>query len=188
MAFLKSVGTLTREGIDQLKKKDYEKAFKSFRRASKKKPNDVDLLVYLSQSQTALGLIDDALETLDRAIELDSNNIIHWQLKATNLMMLKRYEDAIPVIDKCMELRPGDVNFIMRGQVEYNLERYESAGEWFDRALEFDPENPLSNQMKGLALYNLNRYSEAVSHLEKALAIGESGAIKKILEDCRTKM
>ncbi len=188
MAFLKSVETLTLDGIEQLKKKEYAKAMKNFQRALKKRPKDVSILNYLSQSQTALGLMDEALGTLDKAIEYEPGNIIHWQLKATNLMMLNRYEEAIPVIDKCMELKPGDVNFIMRGQVEYSLERYESAGEWFDRALEFDPDNPISNQMKGMVLYNLKQFSMAIPHLEKALTIGDSEIIEKILEDCRLRV
>jgi tetratricopeptide (TPR) repeat protein len=188
MAFLKSAETLTLDGIEQLKRKEYQKAMKNFLRASKKKPEDVSILNYLSQSQTAVGLMDEAITTLDKAIELDLSNIILWQLKVTNLMMLEMYEDAIPVIEKCMELKPGDVNFIMRGQIEYNLERYESAGGWFDRALEFDPDNPLSNQMKGLVLYNLKEHSLAIPHLEKALTIGGSEAIEAVLEDCRSRV
>ncbi len=184
MAFLKSAKTLTREGIEQLKKKDFEKALKSFQRAAKKKPKDVDILNFLSQAQTALGMIEEALVSVDKAIEYDPSNVIHWQLKATNLMMLQRNEEAIPVIEKCMELQPGDVNFIMRGQVDYILNDYASAGEWFDKALEIDPENPLSNHMKGLSLYNLGLYSEAIPHLEKALVVGDSEAVQNILDDC----
>ena len=184
MAFLKSAKTLTREGIEQLKKKDFEKALKSFQRAAKKKPKDVDILNFLSQAQTALGMIEEALVSVDKAIEYDPSNVIHWQLKATNLMMLQRNEEAIPVIEKCMELQPGDVNFIMRGQVDYILNDYASAGEWFDKALEIDSENPLSNHMKGLSLYNLGLYSEAIPHLEKALVVGDSEAVQNILDDC----
>jgi tetratricopeptide (TPR) repeat protein len=187
MAFLKSAETLTLDGIEHLKKTRYEKALKSFQRASNKKPRDVNILNYLSQSQTALGRMEEAIDTIDKAIGIDPSNILHWQLKATNLMMLKRYEEAIPVIDKCMEMRPGDVHFIMRGQVEYNLERYESAGEWFDRALELDPDNPLSNQMKGLILYHMKRFSAAIPHLEKALLVLKTESIEKILEDCRAR-
>ena len=35
--------------------------------------------------------------------------------------MVKRYEEAISVIDKCMEMRLGDVNIIMWGQVKLTL-------------------------------------------------------------------
>ncbi|MFC1803186.1 hypothetical protein ACFL0D_04370 [Thermoproteota archaeon] len=38
-----------------------------------------------------------------------------------------------------MELRLYAANFIMWGQDDYNLEGYESAGEWFNQALEIDP-------------------------------------------------
>ena len=187
MAFLKSAKTLTITGIDHLKKKEYEKALKCFKRASKKKPRDVNILNFLSQTQTALGMIEAALVSIDKAIEFDPGNVIHWQLKATNLMMLQRNEEAIPVIEKCMELQPGDVNYLMRGQVDYILKDYASAGEWFDRALEIDPENPLSNHMKGLVLYNLRLYSEAIPHLEKVLVVGDAYAVKSILDDCMSR-
>ena len=187
MAFLKSAKTLTITGIDHLKKKEYEKALKCFKRASKKKPRDVNILNFLSQTQTALGMIEAALVSIDKAIELDPGNVIHWQLKATNLMMLQRNEEAIPVIEKCMELQPGDVNYLMRGQVDYILKDYASAGEWFDRALEIDPENPLSNHMKGLVLYNLRLYSEAIPHLEKVLVVGDAYAVKSILDVCMSR-
>ena len=187
MAFLKSAKTLTIDGIDHLNKKEYEKALKCFRRASNKKPRDVNILNFLSQAQTALGMIEAALVSVDKAIEYDPGNVIHWQLKATNLMMLQRHEEAIPVIERCMELQPGDVNYLMRGQVDYILKDYASAGEWFDRALEIDPENPLSNHMKGLVLYNLGLYSEAISHLEKVLVVGDSEAVQNILDDCKLR-
>ena len=187
MAFLKSAKTLTSEGIEQLKKKDFDKALKSFQRAAKKKPRDVNILNYLSQALTALGRIDDALDTIGKAIEYEPSNIIHWQLKATYLMMMERYEEAVPVIEKCMELRPSDVNFLMRGQVDYILKQYESAGEWFDRALKIDPENPLSNHMKGLVLYNLGLYSEAIPHLEKVIVVGGAEAVQSILDDCKSR-
>jgi tetratricopeptide (TPR) repeat protein len=187
MAFLKSAETLTINGIDHLKKKEYEKALKRFQQASKKKPGDVNILNFLSQAQTALGMMEEALVTVDKAIEYDPSNVIFWQLKATNLMMLHRNEEAKPVIEKCMELQPGDVNFIMRGQVDYVLDDLASAGEWFDKALGIDPENPISNHMKGMVLYKLGRFSEAIPHLEKALAVGDSETVQKLLDDCRVR-
>lgn len=187
MAFLKSAETLTINGIDYLKKKEFEKALIRFQQASKKKPGDENILNFLSQAQTALGRMDEALVTLDRAIELDPSNVIFWQLKATNLMMLQRNEEAIPVIEKCMELQPGDVNFIMRGQVDYALDDLASACEWFDKALEIDLENPISNHMKGMVLYKLGMFTEAIPHLEKALAVGKTETIQNLLDDCRSR-
>ncbi|GAG09613.1 unnamed protein product, partial [marine sediment metagenome] len=58
MAFLKSAETLTINGIDHMKKREYKKALKRFQQASKKKPGDVNILNYMSQAQTALGLMD----------------------------------------------------------------------------------------------------------------------------------
>jgi tetratricopeptide (TPR) repeat protein len=187
MAFLKSAETLTINGLDHMKKNEFEKALKRFQQASRKKPGDVNILNYMSQAETALGLMEDALVTIDKGIEFDPSNVIFWQLKATNLMMLQRNEEAIPVIEKCMELQPGDVNFIMRGQVDYALDDLASAGKWFDKALEIDSENPISNHMKGMVLYKRGMFAEAIPHLEKALAMGETETIQNLLDDCRSR-
>ena len=102
-------------------------------------------------------------------------------------MMLERYEEAAPVIEACIALRPGDVAYLMRGQVDFNQERYDEAEVWFNKALEIDPENPLSNQMKGLTLFYLQRFAEAIPHLEQALVVGNSESIRNIIETCKAQ-
>jgi tetratricopeptide (TPR) repeat protein len=75
----------------------------------------------------------------------------------------------------------------MRGQVDYALDDLASAGKWFDKALEIDPENPISNHMKGMVLYKSGLFSEAIPHLEKAQAVGETETIQNLLDDCRSR-
>ena len=187
MSFLKSAETLTLEGIEHLKKKEHQKALDRFKRAHKKKPKDVNIVNYLAQAQLGVGKVDEALETIDKAIELDAGNVLHHQLKATFLMIQGRYEESIPVIDNCIELQPGDVAFLMRGQVDFNLQNYDAAEVWVDKALGIDPENPLSNQMKGLVLFHQQRFDEAIPYLEKSLSVGDSESIRKIIEDCKAR-
>lgn len=187
MAFLKTAETLTLEGIEHLKKMQYMKALDRFTRAQKKKPRDVNIISYLSQAQLTVGEAEKAVETINEAISLDPGNVIHHQLKATYLMKQEKYEEAAPVIEKAIELRPGDVAFLMRGQVDFNLQRYDEAELWFDKALSYDPESPLSNQMKGLVLFHQQKFGEAIPYLEKALAVGNIETIKAILDECLTK-
>jgi tetratricopeptide (TPR) repeat protein len=187
MAFLKSAKTLMLEGVEHLKKNEHEKALDRFKRAHIKKPEDVDTINYLAQALLGVGRIDEALETIEKAIEIEPRNVIHQQLKATFLMIQKRYEDAAPVIEACIELKPGDVAYLMRGQVDFNLQRYDEAEKWFDIALRIDPENPLSNQMKGLTLFYQQRFAEAIPHLEQALVVGDSESIRNIIEKCKAQ-
>lgn len=188
MAFLKTAETLTLEGIEHLKKMQYKKALDRFTRARKKKPRDINIISYLSQAQLAVGEAGKAVETINEAIKLDPGNVIHHQLKATYLMKQEKFEEAAPVIEKAIELRPGDVAFLMRGQVDFNLQRYDEAEIWFDKALGYDPENPLSNQMKGLVMFHQQKYGDAISFLEKALAVGNIETIQAIIDDCKEKM
>jgi tetratricopeptide (TPR) repeat protein len=187
MAFLKSAKTLMLEGVDHLRKKEYKKALDRFERALKKTPEDVDIINYLAQALLGVGNIEEALKVIEKAIQIDPRNVTNQQLKATFLMMLEMYEEAAPVIDICIALQPGDVAYLMRGQVDYNLQKYYEAELWFDKALEIDPENPLSNQMKGLVLFYQKRFDEAISYLEQSLVEGESESIRKIIETCKVQ-
>ena len=64
----------------------------------------------------------------------------------------------------------------------------ESALGFFDKALELDERNPLSNHMKGLVLYRLQRYEETIPFLETALSFGESESLRNILNDCKKRL
>ncbi len=185
MAFLKSFVTLKLEGVEHLKKGEFKKALDRFNRANKKKPENVEILSYLSQAQLGLGDVDGALESIEQAISLEPSNVVHLQLKATYLMRKQEFGEAVEIIDRCIEMRPGDVAYLMRGQVDFNEKRYEAAETWFDKALELDPENPLSNQMKGLVLFYKRQFTEAIPFLEKSLAVGESEAVRNLIEECK---
>ena len=52
-----------------------------------------------------------------------------------------------------------------------DLEKYEEAITWFDRALTLDPENVDIINEKGIALGKLSRYEEAITWFDRALSI-----------------
>lgn len=187
MAFLKSADRLVKEGVVHIQKKDFKKALKSLQRAEKKKPNEPNILNYISQAYAGLGDIEKANEHIIRSISLEPETPIHRQLYATYLMRQGKHNEAIPVIDKALEIQPADVIYTLRGQADYNLGNLESALIYFDKALDLDNHNPLSNHMKGLVLFKLQHYEEAIPFLETALSFGESDSLRRILEDCQTR-
>ncbi|WP_341734080.1 tetratricopeptide repeat protein, partial [Microcoleus sp. EPA2] len=82
---------------------------------------------------------DEALECLDKAIEIDSNYARGWAYKGTVFNSIERYEEALISCDKAIEL---DANYqsawANRGNVLNNLKRYDEALASFDRAIELD--------------------------------------------------
>ena len=187
MAFLKSAATHVKEGVRHLQTQDYGKALKSFQHAEKRKPKDPAIKNYISQAYAGLDDMEKAHEYILKAITLEPQAPIHRQLYATYLMRQGRYHEAIPVIDESLETQPSDVIYILRGQADYNMGNMDSALEFFDKALQLDPNNPLANHMIGLSYYRLERYAEAIPHLEAALSFGEIKSLMDILEDCKVK-
>ncbi len=51
---------------------------------------------------------DEALECLDKAIEIDSNYAIAWRIRGEVLDDLKRYDEALVSYDRAIEL---DANY-----------------------------------------------------------------------------
>lgn len=187
MAFLKSADKLIKEGLLHLQAWELEKALTSFQQAEKKRPEDPNILNYISQTYSAMDDVDKATEYILKAITLDPQSPTHKQLYATFLMRQGKNHEAIPIIDETLEMQQVDVIYILRGQADYNMGNMESALEFFDKALELDPNNPLANHMKGLVLYRIKRYAEAIPYLEKALAVVNIESLRGIIEDCKTK-
>ena len=175
------------EGAKHFQERNYEKALKSFQYAEKKKPDDPLVLDYLSQVYAALNDLEKATEYILRAMTLEPDSSVHKQLYATYLMRQGKNEDAIFVIDEVLETQPVGILYVLRGQADFNLENFESAISYFDKALEVDPKNPLANHMKGILLYKLQKYTDAIPYLEEAMSFGEVESLKVILEDCRVK-
>jgi tetratricopeptide (TPR) repeat protein len=187
MAFLKSAERHTKEGVKHLQERNFEKALKSFKNAEKKKPEDPVIMDYLSQVYAAMNDLDKATEYILKAITVEPQSPIHKQLYATYLMRQEKNDEAIAVIDEVLEIQPVGIMYVLRGQADFNLENFDSAMTYFNKALELDPKNPLANHMKGLLLYRQQSYSEAIPYLEVALSFGEIESLKFILEDCRAK-
>ena len=52
-----------------------------------------------------------------------------------------------------------------------NLGKYNEAIEYYDKALEIDPENAEALNNKGVALDDLGKYNEAIEYYDKVLEI-----------------
>jgi tetratricopeptide (TPR) repeat protein len=187
MAFLKSANRHIKEGLLHLKDWELEEALKSFENADKKRPENADIMNYLSQTYAAMDDLDKASEYILKAITIEPQSPSHKQLYATYLMRQGKNHEAIPIIDETLELDKVDIIYILRGQADYNMGNLDSAIEYFDTALGMTPDNPLAHHMKGLALYKLKRYMDAIPHLEKALEVSEVESLRSILNDCKEK-
>jgi tetratricopeptide (TPR) repeat protein len=115
---------------------------------------------------------DEALECLEKAIEIDSNYARAWAKRGDVLDDIKRYDEALTSFDSALELDPNyKWAWANRGNVLDNLKRYDEALASFDRAIELDPNYKWAWRMRGDVLDNLKRYGEALASFDRAIEL-----------------
>jgi tetratricopeptide (TPR) repeat protein len=115
---------------------------------------------------------DEALECLEKAIEIDSNYARAWAHRGDVLESLKRYDEALVSYDRAIELDEYHPwHWAKRGYLLNNLKHYEEALESFDMAIELDDNDPWDWASRGDVLDNLKRYEEALESYDRALEL-----------------
>ncbi|MEA3283322.1 MAG: tetratricopeptide repeat protein, partial [Euryarchaeota archaeon] len=95
-----------------------------------------------------------------------------WRYEVGLLFSEGRYEDALEVFEKVLEINPEDESALsLKGLALVDLGRYEDALKALDKALEINPEDGFALSQKGLALVDLGRHRDAIEILNKALKI-----------------
>ena len=175
------------EGITLFRQRMFKEAAEKLEKAIDLAPENISLWNLHAQALASTGDYEEALKSIEVAVALDDSNFLNWQLKGTFLMRQGDLEVSKKAIDKSLELNKSSVTYTLRGQVDYNLQNYDEALGFFEKALNRDPDNPLANHMKGLVLFIEGKHGEAIPFIEKALAVGRSESLEKILEECRKR-
>ena len=122
----------------------------------------------------AIGL-DGPTKALNRNETASSYQNLLLKQKASALIDLERYDEALDVFETAIEKSPQDVNLQnSKGVVLLMMERFEDAIKCFDDALRMDPDSTLAAfawNNKGWALYSLKQYDEALTAFDQALML-----------------
>ena len=122
---------------------------------------------------------DEALQALDKAIELKPDYADAWLFEGMALSSLDRYNvAALQAIDKAIELNPNDASgWFVKGVALSNQSKYGEAIQADDKAIELKPDFAEAWDGKGLALYNQGKYDEALQALDKAIELKPDDAV-----------
>ena len=121
---------------------------------------------------------EEALASLDKAIELDLNYAFAWAHRGWVLDDLKRYEEALASLDKAVGLDPNDaMAWAFQGLVLFKLKCNKEALASYDRVIELDPNNAVAWFSRGWLLNNLKRHEEALASLDKAVELNPNNAV-----------
>ncbi|WP_375468619.1 tetratricopeptide repeat protein [uncultured Nostoc sp.] len=114
----------------------------------------------------------EALQDIDRAIEL--NPKLDWAIarRGETYRSMKRYPEALQDFDRAIELNPKyDWAIALRGLTFCLMERYPEALEDFDRAIELNPKLDWSIGHRGLTYHSMKRYPEALQDFDRAIEL-----------------
>ncbi|RXH13949.1 tetratricopeptide repeat protein [Bradyrhizobium guangzhouense] len=158
-------------GLLHLEFRQYNDALEWIVRAIRRAPKPE----YLASFATVLqqhGRCDEALNVLDKAIQLRRDDAGLWHQSGILLHRLGRNEEALARLDESERLCPDHAPTLrMRAWVLYGLKRYEEAATEGARAHRLDPGNADICNHLGLALRRLRRNEEALAWFEKAIAL-----------------
>lgn len=177
-------------GIANYQLKNYSEAIsditKSDKDANKIKP---DLLVYRGISKSKLndyyGAIADYNIIIENYASTYKDMASVYNNKAYTLILLNKLEEAIPLIDKALELNTSrDYIWDTKGELELKLGNYKECVIAMQKAIEISPTYGHAFLLKGIANIKLNNKSQGCLDLSRAGELGESKAYEEIKKYC----
>jgi serine/threonine protein kinase len=100
---------------------DYDAALVELEAAHKTLPNDPEVFELKGYIQRRQGKQEEALRSLQRALEVDPRNVLTLQQLALSYEWLRRYAEAESIWDRVLAIKPNDLETqLERARVELN--------------------------------------------------------------------
>jgi hypothetical protein len=113
-----------------------------------------------------------ALSNFDAAIKKVPDDAEAWVGKTSDLLGLKRYDEALQANDTAIRLRPNDpIVWNTRGLIFLRTDRYKEALKAFQKTTELGPQEPFGWFNIGLTLELMEEYSKALQVYDKVLEL-----------------
>lgn len=124
-----------------------------------------------------LGQPQESIAAFNRALEIDPSYSLAYYNLCNAQIRLEQYEAAVANCQEAIDKdgRWGDAKpayaWDMKGLALAKLGRHEESLAAHDRAVELDPNDPISWYNRGVALSDLERYEEAIASYDKVLEL-----------------
>jgi tetratricopeptide (TPR) repeat protein len=98
--------SLNHQGLEHLKKKEYDEAIRLFRQALQLQPDSVAALDNLGKALDAAGKDDDAIADFDKALKTAPENAAIYNDKGLALFHEKKYEESAAAYREALKIHP----------------------------------------------------------------------------------
>jgi TolB-like protein len=101
--------------------RDYDGALAELEIARRTLPNDPRVFELTGYIRRRQGQQNEALQHLQRALEIDPRNFFTLQQVALSYQMLRRYPEEVPPLDRALAINPGDTDTkVGRANVDFD--------------------------------------------------------------------
>src|SRR6266566_1884986 len=90
---------------------NYDRAREELAKAQHALPNNVQIFKFLGLINRREGRWDEAIRNLEHSLDLDPRNASTISDLGDTYLKLRRYEEAIAVVNRALALEPGSINF-----------------------------------------------------------------------------
>jgi serine/threonine protein kinase len=141
-------------------------------------PDSAHVLVVAGWLKQAHGQYEQAVDDLNRALEVDANNPEAWRRLARVYQDMNRPQDAEATYRRAIAAQPGYYRAYNDFGLFYNRRgQYREAEALFRQVTALVPEYPNGHTFLGLALMHQERYSEAEDAMRRSLQLRESANV-----------
>jgi len=143
-------------------------------KASKIKPDFVDLLHAKAACYSALEKYSDVIDVYNKILEIEPKDILALERKAETLLRINKLQEALDEgYNKILEIEESNFNVLeKKASILRKLKKYDESIEAYKKTLEIEPENTENLNDMGLALMGKGQYQQAIDECyEKVLCI-----------------
>src|SRR5690348_1014476 len=112
------------------------------------------------------GDYDGAIDKYDKALVMDKDNLFALEEKAYTLMAQKKYEEAIELCKKAIEVHPGEeylsTAYITYGNALDGLKKTDQSIAVYDEGIKAFPDEYQLHYNKGITLSSVKKYDETI--------------------------
>ncbi len=163
-------------GMSLIRKYKYQEGLKLVAEAVNKEPENVTFLFNYAFALKENGKKREAKAAFEKALELDPNNLEALLGLGRLLTELGDYDTCRELFQKAIDLKPDYYAAYASMGISYYKSSARKSVEWFDKALEINPEADDVYSLKGYALNILGDTEEAEKAMRRAIELKEDSA------------
>jgi tetratricopeptide (TPR) repeat protein len=113
-------------------------------------------------------------------IPCDSNSWNQLLDKAISLSLLDKNDEALKFIDKSITIKPGAINYKIKADIMWKLNRKSEAIDCYNKALSFNRNYHIAYHAKGYRLKEIKKFKEAIESFDKAIQLYPTSTIYRL--------